>query len=74
MPLERLADFPTARIVLTGEIPVQTARGLARSELWNALPARRAGRVSALGAINGFGGLPSALRFARALTKALEAA
>ncbi|ADE87366.1 ABC transporter substrate-binding protein [Rhodobacter capsulatus] len=74
VPLERLADFPTARIVLTGEIPVQTARGLARSELWNALPARRAGRVSALGAINGFGGLPSALRFARALTKALEAA
>ena len=74
VPLETLADYPTARIVITGDIPVQVARGLARSALWNALPALRAGRVSHLGAINGFGGLPSALRFARALTKALEAA
>lgn len=74
VPLETLAAFPEARLVVTGEIPVQVARGLARSALWNALPAVRAGRVTRLGEMNGFGGLPSALRFARALVTALEAA
>ena len=74
VPLETLAAFPEARLVITGEIPAQIARGLARSALWNALPAVRSGRVTRLGEMNGFGGLPSALRFARALVTALEAA
>ncbi|WP_110805369.1 ABC transporter substrate-binding protein [Rhodobacter viridis] len=74
VPLETLADFPEARLVITSAIPAQIARDIARSALWSALPAVRAGRVTRLGEINGFGGLPSALRFARVLTAALEAA
>jgi iron complex transport system substrate-binding protein len=74
VPLERLADFPQARIVIVGEVPVQAGQGLARSALWQALPAVRAGRVLRLGEHNGFGGLPSALGFADALAAALETA
>lgn len=74
VPLETLAGFPEARIILLGEIPAQVERDLDRSALWKALPQVRAGRVVRLGAVNGFGALPSALCFGRRLVSALEAA
>lgn len=73
LPLERLADMPEARIVICGEVPIEARAGLRRSVLWQALPAVRAGRVHVLPNVNAFGGVPSALRFAELLTRALEA-
>lgn len=73
VPMEELIAFPDAVIVITGEIPVQVAQGLGRSALWNALPAVREGRVRQLPELNGFGGVPSALRFAGLLAGALGA-
>ena len=72
VPIETLAERPEARIVITGPPPVHVARGLAQSRLWQALPAVKSGQVLQLPEMNGFGGLPSALRFARALTEAVE--
>lgn len=73
VPMEHLADFPQARIIVLGDIPVQVARGLRRSALWNALPPVQAGHVHRLPALNGFGGIPTALAFATALTAELTA-
>lgn len=72
VPLERLAEMPEARLAIIGDIPPEAQRGLARSHLWRALPAVRAGRVLHLPQMNPYGGLPSALRFAGALADALE--
>lgn len=69
--IEELASLPEAQVVIVGEIPVQARRGLARSKLWQALPAVQGGRVYQLPEVNAFGGLPSALRFARLLRSAL---
>ncbi|MEA5162879.1 iron-siderophore ABC transporter substrate-binding protein [Cereibacter johrii] len=69
--IEELASLPEARVVIVGEIPVQARRGLARSRLWQALPAVQGGRVYQLPEVNAFGGLPSALRFAGLLGAAL---
>lgn len=74
VPLERLADFPQARFVVIGDVPPQAARALRTGALWNSLPPVRAGRIHRLPEINGFGGIPSALRFGRDLADALESA
>lgn len=73
VPLARLAEFPQARLIITGDVPQQAERALARGALWNSLAPVRAGRLHRLPEMNPFGGLPSALRFARALVAALEA-
>nr|WP_296430102.1 ABC transporter substrate-binding protein [Roseovarius sp. BRH_c41] len=73
LPLERLAERPEARIVLVSDIPIVARRALARSVLWNRLGPVANGRVSMLGEINPFGGVPAGLRFARLMTTAAEA-
>ena len=74
VPIERLAGFPEARLILIGDIPPQAARALERGALWNSLAPVRRGDTHRLPEINAFGGLPSALRFARELVRALEGA
>lgn len=74
VPISDLARFPDAHIAIMGDMPVQVERGLARSRLWHALPAVQAGRVMRLPDLNGFGGVPSALNFARSLADRLGAA
>lgn len=71
VPIERLAAMPEARLVIIGDMPAEARRGLARSVLWRVLPPVAGGRVYALPDVNAFGGTPSALRFARLLTRAL---
>jgi ABC-type Fe3+-hydroxamate transport system substrate-binding protein len=73
VPIERLAAMPEARLVLVGRPPAEAVRGLRRSVLWQALPAVKDGRVYQLGAINPFGGIPSALHFASLLADAFDA-
>ena len=73
VPLEQLAAYPDARLVITGNIPPQAARGLRTAALWNSLPPVRAGRVHRLPELRPFAGIPSALRFAHELVTALEA-
>ena len=73
VPLERLADFPDAALVVVGPTAPATRRALSRSVLWRALPPVAGGRVFQLPRQNPFGGAPSALRFAAALETALRA-
>ncbi len=74
VPIERLAAFEDVRIVMVGEIPPQAQRALDRGALWQSLAPVRRGDVHRLPGMNAFGGLPSALRFARELVAALERA
>lgn len=73
VPLERLAEFPDAALVIIGPVAPAVRRALSRSVLWRALPAVKGGRVFQLPRVNPFGGAPSALRFAAALEAALIA-
>lgn len=72
VPIEHLAQFTDARFVLVGAVLPQAARGLQNGALWNSLGPVRDGRISRLPEINAFGGLPSALHFARHLLSAVE--
>lgn len=72
VPLERLAEFPEARLVIAGDIPPQVERGLRSAALWNSLPPVREGRVCRLPQLRPFAGIPSALRFAHELVTSLE--
>lgn len=72
LPIERLAERPEARIVLVSGIPVVARRALSQSVLWNRLAPVADRRVTQLGEINPFGGVPAGLRFARLLAAALE--
>ncbi|MBL4919027.1 iron-siderophore ABC transporter substrate-binding protein [Szabonella alba] len=74
VPMERLAAFPDARFVIIGAVPPQAARSLQTGALWTHLAPVRRGDVHHLPEFNAFGGLPSALRFAGALTAALRRA
>ncbi|MFS4437970.1 iron-siderophore ABC transporter substrate-binding protein [Paracoccaceae bacterium GXU_MW_L88] len=74
VPLERLAERPEARIVLVSGIPPIAARALETSVLWTHLEPVAEGRASTLGAVNPFGGIPAALRFAELLASALTGA
>ncbi len=70
--LEALARVPEAGIIVIEPLPPDVGRDLPRNALWNALPAQREGRLAILPAINHFGGLPSARRFAQLLSAALQ--
>lgn len=73
VPLERLVEMPEARLVNIGQIPPVALRGLSRSILWQALPQIAGNRFYQLPDVNAFGGMPSALLFARLLTEAFRA-
>lgn len=73
VPITRLTEVPDARLVIVGDIPPEARRGLSRSVLWRALPPIAQDRLYLLPKVNAFGGLPSALRFARLLGDAFEA-
>jgi iron complex transport system substrate-binding protein len=72
VPLEVLAEVPEASIVIISPVPPDAQGTLARSPLWNAIPAVRAGRVATLPPVNPFGALPAASRFAWLFTEALS--
>ncbi|WP_258002175.1 ABC transporter substrate-binding protein [Burkholderia sp. WAC0059] len=72
-PLETLADTADAGLLYFEPLPQGVARTLASNRLWHALPAVANNRVAALPPFWGFGMLPSAQRFAAALTHALLA-
>lgn len=69
--LEKLAASPAADVLYFDPLPAGVARTLSTNRLWHTLPAVAAGRVAALPPFWGFGMLPSAVRFADALTAAL---
>ncbi|TCT05476.1 ABC transporter substrate-binding protein [Aquabacter spiritensis] len=69
--IEALARFPEAWIVVLPPVPPDARRLLPESAMWAAFPSVQAGRVLQLGAMNPFGGLPTAQRFARLLSAAL---
>ncbi|WP_250513794.1 ABC transporter substrate-binding protein [Caballeronia sp. INDeC2] len=69
--LEKLAASPTADLLYFDPLPTGVARTLASNRLWHALPAVAGGRVATLPPFWGFGMLPSAVRFAGALSTAL---
>ena len=72
--LEKLAVSPTADVLYFDPLPNGVARTLSSNRLWHALPAVAAGRVAMLPPFWGFGMLPSAARFAEALTATLTRA
>ncbi len=69
--LEVLARFADADIIIVPPVPPDAARVLPQSVLWRALPNVRANRVHVIGAMNPFGGLPTAMRCARQVGTAL---
>lgn len=69
--LEQLAAFPQATLILIDSPGLAPDETLTRSPLWQALPPVRAGKSLRLASFWGFGGLPTALRFAEALTDVL---
>lgn len=73
--IEQLAGSPDARIVHfdRGAETVQALGRLEQSPLWNALPAVRNGRVTAMPVIYPSGGVFSAIRFAGQLATLLPA-
>ena len=73
VPIETLAEFPDAPIVIVSDVPVAAARSLGRSAIWRALPAVAAGRVRVLPDVSAFGGVLAALRFAELVSSALVA-
>ncbi len=70
--IEALARFPDAWIVILPPVPPDALRVLQDSAVWNAFPNVRENRVLKLASLNPFGGLPTARRFARLMTGALE--
>lgn len=72
--IEALARYPEATLVIIDPLPTGVEEKLAKSGLWQQLPSVRHDRVVHLPPVWSFGALPSAQRFARKLTTALEAA
>lgn len=70
--IEALVDYPDAIVIIISPIPPEARRALPQSALWQAMPSIRDGRVFTLDPINPFGGLPTAVRFARLLQEALR--
>ena len=68
--LERLAEMPDATLVVLDPVPPGVWPALADSAIWQALPSVRDCRVVRLDAVNPFGGLPAARRFAELLARA----
>lgn len=69
--IEALARVPEAVVVVVEPCPPE-ARALTGGAIWRALPMVRDGRVATIPPVNHFGALPSARRFARLFTKAME--
>ncbi|MBX4894699.1 ABC transporter substrate-binding protein [Rhizobium bangladeshense] len=70
--IETLASMPDAWIVMIPPHPADAIATLSASSFWNALPAVREKRVLMLGAVNPYGALPAAGRFADLLVEGLE--
>ncbi|EWY37576.1 amino acid ABC transporter substrate-binding protein [Skermanella stibiiresistens SB22] len=69
--IERLAETPEATLVVVEPTPPGVEPVLTSSPLWRALPSVRAGALVRLPAVNPFGGLPAATRFADLLSRHL---
>lgn len=69
--IEALAAYPDVFVALVDPTPEDARAMLEASAFWKALPAVAAGRVLSLGAINPYGALPAALRFATQFEKAM---
>ncbi|MBF57903.1 ABC transporter substrate-binding protein [Halomonas sp. FeN2] len=72
--IEALARYPEATLMIIDPLPTGVEEKLAKSGLWQQLPSVRHGRIVHLPPVWSFGALPSAQRFARKLTTALDAA
>ncbi|MDN7132235.1 ABC transporter substrate-binding protein [Halomonas sp. MC140] len=70
--VEALAHYPEATIVIIDPLPAGVEAELARSGLWQQLPNVKNANLLRLPPVWSFGALPSAQRFARVLTAALE--
>jgi iron complex transport system substrate-binding protein len=71
--VEALVTYPEARVVYLTPLPAEARRMMKESVLWARLPIVRKQRVTPLPPLWAFGGLPSAVRFARVLANALSA-
>lgn len=72
--IERLATGEDLQLVAFDPVPPELMPKLSRSPLWTRLPFVKAGRFTTLPPVLMFGGMPSALRFARLLIAELESA
>ncbi|PDT18556.1 amino acid ABC transporter substrate-binding protein [Rhizobium sp. J15] len=70
--IEALASMPDAWIVMIAPHPADAVVTLSASSFWNALPAVREKRVLTLSAVNPYGALPAAGRFADLLAEGLS--
>lgn len=71
--VEALADLGDAMVVNVGPTPPAALAGVRDSPLWSAMPPIAAGRFLDVAAVNPYGALPAAGRFARLLSGALAA-
>ena len=72
--VEALARYPEAMLVIIDPLPAGVEEQLAKSGLWQQLPSVKNDNLLRLPPVWSFGALPSAQRFAKELTAALEAA
>lgn len=72
--IEALARYPEAMLVIIDPLPVGVEEQLAESGLWQQLPSVKKDNLLRLPPVWSFGALPSAQRFARELSAALEVA
>ncbi|WP_339884860.1 ABC transporter substrate-binding protein [Vreelandella maris] len=72
--VEALARYPEAMLVIVDPLPAGVEEQLAKSGLWQQLPSVKNDNLLHLPPVWSFGALPSAQRFAKELTAALEAA
>ena len=70
--IEDLAQSPASSLLYLEPISADTLDKLAASPLWNSLAFVKAGRVHRLPPVLMFGMLPSAMRFARQISRVLE--
>ncbi|MGE6605615.1 ABC transporter substrate-binding protein [Halomonas sp. NPDC076908] len=71
--IEALARYSEATLVIIDPLPAGVEEQLAKSGLWQQLPSVKHNHLLRLPPVWSFGALPSAQRFARELTIALEA-
>lgn len=70
--IEALAAAPDAAVIIVSPLPPDFERTRASNAMWQALPAVRQRKVVVIPAVNHFGGLPSARRFARLLATGVQ--
>ncbi len=71
--IEALARYPDATLVIVDPLPAGVEAQLEKSGLWQQLPSVQHGHLLRLPPVWSFGALPSAQRFARELSSALNA-